>query len=79
VCHLMKTGVAAIFGPQSSHTASHVQSICDTMEVSERLKHQKISVMNRKMNSNNANFLLFPASSPLLRALKNSDGEKIPI
>lgn len=34
VCHLMKTGVAAIFGPQSSHTASHVQSICDTMEVS---------------------------------------------
>jgi ionotropic kainate glutamate receptor 2 len=36
VCHLMKTGVAAIFGPQSSHTASHVQSICDTMEVSER-------------------------------------------
>lgn len=36
VCHLMKTGVAAIFGPQSSHTASHVQSICDTMEVSQR-------------------------------------------
>lgn len=35
VCHLMKTGVAAIFGPQSSHTASHVQSICDTMEVSK--------------------------------------------
>lgn len=26
-------GVAAIFGPQSAHTASHVQSICDTMEV----------------------------------------------
>lgn len=42
VCHLMKTGVAAIFGPQSPHTASHVQSICDTMEVSlamlERIK-----------------------------------------
>lgn len=37
VCHLMKTGVAAIFGPQSSHTASHVQSICDTMEVSQGL------------------------------------------
>lgn len=33
VCHLLRTGVAAIFGPQSSHTASHVQSICDTMEV----------------------------------------------
>lgn len=33
VCHLLKTGVAAIFGPQSAHTASHVQSICDTMEV----------------------------------------------
>lgn len=34
VCHLLGVGVAAIFGPQSSHTASHVQSICDTMEVS---------------------------------------------
>ncbi|EAT46289.1 AAEL002500-PA [Aedes aegypti] len=32
VCHLLRAGVAAIFGPQSSHTASHVQSICDTME-----------------------------------------------
>uniref|UniRef100_A0A182P836 Receptor ligand binding region domain-containing protein n=1 Tax=Anopheles epiroticus TaxID=199890 RepID=A0A182P836_9DIPT len=32
VCHLLGVGVAAIFGPQSSHTASHVQSICDTME-----------------------------------------------
>lgn len=43
VCHLMKTGVAAIFGPQSSHTASHVQSICDTMEVSWDLIHLKYS------------------------------------
>lgn len=33
VCHLLRIGVAAIFGPQNSHTASHVQSICDTMEV----------------------------------------------
>ncbi|XP_044738243.1 glutamate receptor ionotropic, kainate 2 isoform X2 [Chrysoperla carnea] len=33
VCHLLRSGVAAIFGPQSSHTASHVQSICDTMEI----------------------------------------------
>lgn len=33
VCHLLRTGVAAVFGPQSSQTASHVQSICDTMEV----------------------------------------------
>lgn len=33
VCHLLRMGVAAIFGPQSAHTASHVQSICDTMEV----------------------------------------------
>lgn len=35
VCNLLGSGVAAIFGPQSSQTASHVQSICDTMEVSE--------------------------------------------
>ncbi|CAH1182546.1 unnamed protein product [Phyllotreta striolata] len=33
VCHLLRTGIAAIFGPQSAHTASHVQSICDTMEI----------------------------------------------
>lgn len=33
VCHLLRGGVAAIFGPQSAHTASHVQSICDTMEI----------------------------------------------
>ncbi|XP_055710635.1 glutamate receptor ionotropic, kainate 2 isoform X2 [Phlebotomus papatasi] len=33
VCHLLRTGVAAIFGPQSAHTASHIQSICDTMEI----------------------------------------------
>ncbi|KAK0092566.1 hypothetical protein PV326_001143, partial [Microctonus aethiopoides] len=32
-CHLLSTGVAAIFGPQSAQTASHVQSICDTMEI----------------------------------------------
>ncbi|TDG50512.1 hypothetical protein AWZ03_003101 [Drosophila navojoa] len=32
VCGLLNIGVAAIFGPQSSHTASHVQSICDNME-----------------------------------------------
>lgn len=37
VCHLLRTGVAAIFGPQSPHTASHVQSICDTMEVNQFL------------------------------------------
>lgn len=42
VCHLMKTGVAAIFGPQSSHTASHVQSICDTMEVSKSYSSEKL-------------------------------------
>ena len=33
MCQLLKSGVAAIFGPQSAHTANHVQSICDTMEV----------------------------------------------
>ncbi|XP_077295100.1 kainate-type ionotropic glutamate receptor subunit 1D isoform X2 [Arctopsyche grandis] len=33
VCHLLRSGVAAIFGPQSAHAASHVQSICDTMEM----------------------------------------------
>ncbi|GAB6022610.1 hypothetical protein CHUAL_006707 [Chamberlinius hualienensis] len=33
VCSLMETGVAAIFGPQSSESATHVQSICDALEV----------------------------------------------
>lgn len=33
VCHLLRMGVSAIFGPQSNSISSHVQSICDTMEV----------------------------------------------
>lgn len=49
VCHLMKTGVAAIFGPQSSHTASHVQSICDTMEVRKNAEIYLIIKMRGKI------------------------------
>lgn len=33
VCGMLRSGVAAIFGPQSEMTASHVQSICDTLEI----------------------------------------------
>ena len=33
VCHLLKSGVAAIFGPESGTTSSTVQSICDNMEI----------------------------------------------
>ena len=33
VCHLLRSGVAALFGPQSGTTSSHVQSICDAMEI----------------------------------------------
>ncbi|XP_023339114.1 glutamate receptor ionotropic, kainate 2 [Eurytemora carolleeae] len=33
VCHLLKSGVAALFGPESGSTSSHVQSICDAMEI----------------------------------------------
>lgn len=33
VCHLLRMGVSAIFGPQSNTISSHVQSICDTMEI----------------------------------------------
>ncbi|XP_069985019.1 glutamate receptor ionotropic, kainate 2 isoform X2 [Penaeus vannamei] len=33
VCSLLKTGVAAIFGPQSGQTSAHVQSICDSLEI----------------------------------------------
>ena len=29
----MKDGVSAIFGPMSSLSAAHVQSICDAMEI----------------------------------------------
>lgn len=29
----MDTGVAALFGPQSPATSSHIQSICDTFEI----------------------------------------------
>nr|WHU27577.1 NMDA receptor 3 [Matsumurasca onukii] len=33
VCELLSEGVVGVFGPQSSDTTDHVQSVCDTMEV----------------------------------------------
>ncbi|XP_064627054.1 glutamate receptor ionotropic, kainate 2-like isoform X3 [Lineus longissimus] len=33
VCNMLRNGVATIFGPQSSLSAAHVQSICDSMEI----------------------------------------------
>lgn len=33
VCSLLRLGIAAVFGPQSAQISSHVQSICDTMEI----------------------------------------------
>lgn len=33
VCKALEIGVAGLFGPQSGVTASHVQSICDNMEI----------------------------------------------
>ena len=33
VCQMLKSGVAALFGPESGTTSSHVQSICDAMEI----------------------------------------------
>jgi Receptor family ligand binding region len=71
VCHLMKTGVAAIFGPQSSHTASHVQSICDTMEVSWGLKHSRSHLaVPEKSSRIMKKFLRFAASFPFFPYLE---------
>ncbi|KAK7053103.1 hypothetical protein SK128_020197 [Halocaridina rubra] len=33
VCALVRSGVSAIFGPQSPKTSAHVQSICDALEI----------------------------------------------
>ena len=33
VCKALKNGMAGLFGPQSSVTSSHIQSICDTLEI----------------------------------------------
>ena len=33
VCGLLRSGVAAIFGPLSGITSMHVQSICDALEI----------------------------------------------
>ena len=33
VCQLLRVGVAGIFGPQSSETSGHIQSVCDALEV----------------------------------------------
>jgi ionotropic glutamate receptor len=33
VCKALNSGMAGLFGPQSGVTSSHVQSICDTLEI----------------------------------------------
>ncbi len=33
VCKTLETGIAGLFGPQSGVTASHIQSICDSLEL----------------------------------------------
>ena len=33
VCHLLRNGVAAIFGPASEFSSSHVQSVCEATKV----------------------------------------------
>ena len=33
MCHLLRSGVAAVFGPESGTTSSYIQSICDSMEI----------------------------------------------
>ncbi|XP_074643782.1 glutamate receptor ionotropic, kainate 2-like [Tubulanus polymorphus] len=32
-CHLLQSGMASVFGPMSSLSSAHVQSICDALEV----------------------------------------------
>ncbi|KAF4524939.1 hypothetical protein B566_EDAN013902, partial [Ephemera danica] len=39
VCNMTQEGVAAIFGPQSRHTASMVQSICNNKEIPHLQTH----------------------------------------
>jgi glutamate receptor, ionotropic, invertebrate len=33
VCNLIRTGIAALFGPQDPMLSAHVQSICATLEI----------------------------------------------
>lgn len=33
VCQMLRNGLAAVLGPSSSSTSSHIQSICDALEI----------------------------------------------
>lgn len=54
VCNILRKGVAAVFGPQSSSAARHIQSICDTMEIPH------LETRRYKMNRGSCLVNLFP-------------------
>ncbi len=62
VCQLLNDGVAAVIGPQSSPSASHVQSVCDVMEV----PHFETNVNFRSIRGNFA-INLYPQPEVLTR------------
>lgn len=33
LCRMLETGIAGVFGPSSRHTAVHLMSICDAMDI----------------------------------------------
>lgn len=64
VCQLMQEGLAGIFGPDSSETALHVQSICDAKEI-PHIETRWDPYQKHKLRSLN----IYPHPNSLSRAL----------
>ncbi|GIX92217.1 glutamate receptor ionotropic, kainate 2 [Caerostris extrusa] len=63
VCSLLETGIAGVFGPQSSVTSMHVQSICDAIDVPHVETRWDFQLQRADMSIN-----LFPRPSVLSHA-----------
>lgn len=71
VCHLLRMGVSAIFGPQSNTISSHVQSICDSMEI----PHLEMR-WDYRIRRENCLVNLYPHPSVLSKVICNLHFEK---
>lgn len=64
MCGLLRSGVAAIFGPLSSPTSIHVQSICDALEI----PHMETRWDFQLQSSDDLSMNLYPRPALLSRA-----------
>jgi excitatory amino acid transporter, putative len=66
VCNLLKQGIAAIFGPSSEETVSHIQSTCDVLNV----PHLEAR-LDYRYSSPNHSINLYPDASIIGQAIRD--------